>query len=129
MLPASQGFAEASPSPLLIAVLRPDARCLRIALSGRIDHAALPRLKPLVRRVADRPHVCLRIDLAQVEFLDSCGIGLLLALRTVVEEKGGSIGFVNHTPRVRRILDRSGIAALLMPAAACARPAPLSRAA
>ncbi len=134
MHPASQGSApgrSAAPRavPMRAVITRSDARCLRVALHGRVDYATLPRLRPMVRDLADLPHRCLRIDLSGVEFIDSCGIGLLLTLRRLVVERGGRVGFENHTPRVRRILERSGVAALLAPALGCSEPAPLSRAA
>ncbi|CAO3447098.1 hypothetical protein [Azospirillum argentinense] len=85
---------------------------LRAVLSGRIDHAALPGLTPLLRRVADARAVPLCVDLGRVEFLDSCGIGILLALRNAVLDRGGAIAFENHPPRIRRVLERSRIVAL-----------------
>lgn len=134
MHPASQGSAPGRSSPLRTAPLRTvitrsDARCLRVALHGRIDYATLPRLRPMVRDIADSPHRCLRIDLSGVDFVDSCGIGLLLTLRSLVADRGGRVGFENHTPQVRRILERSGVAALLAPALGCSERAPLPRAA
>lgn len=85
---------------------------LRAVLSGRIDHAALPGLTPLLRRVADAQALTLCVDLGRVEFLDSCGIGILLALRNAVLDHGGAIAFENHPPRIRRVLERSQIVAL-----------------
>ncbi|OYD83410.1 STAS domain-containing protein [Azospirillum brasilense] len=85
---------------------------LRAVLSGRIDHAALPGLTPLLRRAADAWALTLCVDLERVEFLDSCGIGILLALRNAVLDHGGAIAFENHPPRIRRVLERSRIIAL-----------------
>ncbi|TWA82449.1 anti-anti-sigma factor [Azospirillum brasilense] len=93
----------------------PDGCGLRAVLSGRIDHAALPGLTPLLRRAADARTLTLRVDLGRVEFLDSCGIGILLALRKAVLERGGVIAFENHPPRIRRVLERSRIVALTDP--------------
>nr|WP_246500711.1 STAS domain-containing protein [Azospirillum rugosum] len=129
MHPASQGSAPGRSAPLHTVVTLTDGRCLRVALRGRVDYAALPRLRPMVRDIADTPHRCLRIDLSGVDFVDSCGIGLLLTLRSLVAERGGRVGFENHTPRVRRILERSGVAALLAPVMGCSEPEPLPRAA
>ncbi|CAO3446161.1 hypothetical protein [Azospirillum argentinense] len=96
---------------------------LRAALSGRIDHAALPGLTPLLRRVAEARAVTLRVDLERVEFLDSCGIGILLALRNAVLDHGGAIAFENHPPRIRRVLERSRIVALTVPSLSNGCPA------
>ena len=85
---------------------------LRAVLSGRIDHAALSGLTPLLRRVADAPALTVRVDLGRVDFLDSCGIGILLALRNAVLDRGGAIAFEKHPPRIRRVLERSRIIAL-----------------
>ncbi|MCW2237400.1 STAS domain-containing protein [Azospirillum canadense] len=134
MHPASQGSAagrSAAPRvvPFRTVITRSDARCLHVALHGRIDYATLPRLRPMVRDLADSQHRCLRIDLSGVDFVDSCGIGLLLTLQTLIADRGGRVGFENHTPRVRRILKRSGVAALLAPALGCSERAPVLRAA
>ncbi|MBP2311024.1 STAS domain-containing protein [Azospirillum soli] len=88
---------------------------MRVRLAGRIDYTALAAMRPLLRHVEESASLCVRFDLSAVEFMDSCGIGLLLAMRNTVREKGGSIGFENLTPRVRRILERSGVAALAAP--------------
>ncbi|WP_353859011.1 STAS domain-containing protein [Azospirillum formosense] len=88
---------------------------LRAVLSGRVDHAALPVLTPLLRRVAEAQSLTLRVDLGRVEFLDSCGIGILLALRNAVLDRGSAIAFENHPPRIRRVLERSRLIALTDP--------------
>lgn len=129
MHPASYGSAPGRSAPLRAVITRSDARCLHVALLGRIDYATLPRLRPMVRDLADSQHQCLRIDLSGVDFVDSCGIGLLLTLRSLVAGRGGRVGFENHTPRVRRILERSGVAALLAPATGCSERALLPQAA
>lgn len=96
-----------------------DSRCVRVRLVGRIDYTALGAMRPLLRRMEENAGRCVRFDLSGVEFVDSFGIGLLLPLRAMVREKGGSAAFENHTPRVRRILERSGITALAVPAEPC----------
>ncbi|MDQ2106492.1 STAS domain-containing protein [Azospirillum isscasi] len=94
----------------------PQGGCgLCAALHGRIDHAALPAMKPLLHSVAGALGLTLCIDMARVEFLDSCGIGLLLAVRNAVLGGGGSIRFENHPARIRRVLEHSRLTALIPP--------------
>ena len=44
------------------------------------------------------------IDLAQVTFVDSSGLGALIVARKAARERGGSISLVSPPPVVRRLL-------------------------
>ncbi len=82
---------------------------LRVRLAGSLDHRALPRLRPLLRAAAAHAGLCLRIDLAGVDFIDASGVGVLLTLQEAVRGRGGAAEFLNPAPRVRRILAGMGI--------------------
>jgi len=45
------------------------------------------------------------IDLSQTVFLDSCGLGALVALRKTLGERGGVVRLLNPTPSARQILE------------------------
>ena len=49
------------------------------------------------------------IDLAEVDFIDSTGLGLLVNLLRNARDRGGSVRLLNATRPVRRILQITGL--------------------
>lgn len=75
-----------------------------IDLSGRItigDPAAL--LRDTVRREADK-NTRLLLNLAEVNFVDSAGLGELVGCYTTMLNRRGSIRLVNVQPRLKELL-------------------------
>lgn len=81
------------------------------ALSGELDMAATFRLEPELERVTQQPGVeALVVDMGAVDFVDSAGLGLLLA--TNERLRAAQIRFVlaNPSRSVRRVLELTGAA-------------------
>jgi|SRR2546427_11753635 anti-sigma B factor antagonist len=47
----------------------------------------------------------IEVDLSQTVFLDSWGLGVLVALRKAAESRNGSVRLLNPTPPVQQILE------------------------
>jgi anti-sigma B factor antagonist len=47
----------------------------------------------------------IEVDLSQTVFLDSWGLGVLVALRKTAESRNGSVRLLNPTPSVQQILE------------------------
>jgi anti-sigma B factor antagonist len=87
---------------------------LELAIAGELDMAATFKLEPQIDRLLDAPDLRrLECDLAAVTFVDSSGLGPLLALRERAQDRGIAMTVVSVSPPVRRILDVSGIGAVL----------------
>lgn len=87
---------------------------LELAITGELDMAATFTLEPQLDRLLDAPGLCrLECDLAGVSFVDSAGLGLLLALRERAQVRGIAMTVVSISAPVRRILDVSGLDAVL----------------
>ena len=92
---------------------------LELALAGELDMAATFKLEPELDRLLDAPDLRrLECDLAGVSFVDSSGLGLLLALRERAHDRGIAMTVVSVSAPVRRILDVSGMGAVLTDAEA-----------
>jgi len=76
-----------------------------VEVFGDVDLAAAPRLRAevLARFAAGRRRVVL--DLRQVDFLDSTGLGTVVALRKRARTLDGELEVVVDTPRVRRVFE------------------------
>ena len=79
------------------------------ALSGELDMAATFRLEPDLERISAEPGVRrLVIDLGDVEFIDSAGLGLLLATHERLRTDAVELQLANPSPSVRRMLELTG---------------------
>jgi len=53
------------------------------------------------------------VDLEQVSFLDSSGIGVLMGVQRRLREHGGSLRLAAPSARVRRVLELTGVTTVL----------------
>lgn len=75
--------------------------------------ATCPQLRAALTELVDRGVYHLVIDLEQVSFLDSSGIGVLISVLRCIREHGGSLRLTAPRPHVRRVLELTGITTLL----------------
>jgi anti-sigma B factor antagonist len=77
--------------------------CAIVRADGEIDAHTVHAFHETVTQAATlAPHVI--IDLAQVTFVDSSGLGGLIVARTSARQHGGSLSLVSPPPMVRRLL-------------------------
>jgi anti-sigma B factor antagonist len=108
---AAPGGDVASPFSLGIQVVRYDDEAV-VAVEGELDIATAPVLQREVEPLWAAPMNVLTIDLEQVGFMDSSGLRALNELRTAAEERGISFALFGVQPRVRRVLDITGMASM-----------------
>ncbi|MDT4960742.1 MAG: hypothetical protein QOF87_389 [Pseudonocardiales bacterium] len=82
-----------------------------LVLSGEVD---LKVTETLIRvahsHLADAGVQCLSVDLGAVTFMDSTGLGALVAIRNAVNEQGKEIVLGNVPDRIRQLLGITGLA-------------------
>jgi anti-sigma B factor antagonist len=101
----------ASPLGLGIQIVRHDDEAV-VAVQGELDIATAPVLQREVEPLwAGRVNV-LTVDLEGVDFMDSSGLRALNELRTLADERDVSFALFGVQPRVRRVLDLTGMAPL-----------------
>ena len=95
-------------------VSRRAEQSLELAIAGELDMAATFKLEPELDRLLDAPDLRrLECDLAGLSFVDSAGLGLLLALRERARDRGIAMTVVSVSAPLQRILGVSGIGAVL----------------
>lgn len=81
----------------------PMGGCAVVRAGGEIDTQTVQGFDKVVAEAAGlSPHVV--IDLAQVTFVDSSGLGALIVARNTARDRGGSMSLVSPPPVVRRLL-------------------------
>jgi anti-anti-sigma factor len=78
-------------------------------LSGELDMAATFRLEPQLERVTHQPGVRgLVLDMSGVDFIDSAGLGLLLATHERLRAAQVRLQLADPSPAVLRMLELTG---------------------
>ena len=79
-----------------------------------VDHHSSLELKTDIAKVrTERPVTCLVFDFSKTDFMDSAGIGMLLGRYKEMAAMGGTVYVRNVSPRVKRILEMSGICRII----------------
>lgn len=81
---------------------------LLVAVRGEIDMASAPQLRELLETATDAGVTRVVLDCRGLEFLDSSGIGVLVAARKRLGE-GGELVIDSPPAHVRKVLDITGV--------------------
>jgi anti-anti-sigma factor len=94
-----------------------DRRACVITVSGELDIEHAPRLASLAQAAMTSPSWdILIIDLTEVPFLDSTGLGALLDLHEAVIRAGRTVRLRGVQKQVRKVIEITGLTqALLVP--------------
>ena len=83
-------------------------------LSGRLVFGdGDSQLRKAVKNLLSLGHRQILVNLAEISYVDSCGVGELVSAYTSVVRQGGQIKFVSPTPRVRELLAISKLLTVL----------------
>lgn len=80
-----------------------------VYLQGEVDLASAPQLRRGIYEVIDQGHQKVAIDLSEVEFMDSTGLGVLIGGLKRLRESGGSMVLVGIRPAVGRVFEITGL--------------------
>lgn len=76
-----------------------------VTVTGELDVATSPRLRRELDDAVDAGARDVRVDLSRVGFMDSSGLGALMAVHHRLQGIDGRITIVGATPPVRKILE------------------------
>lgn len=92
--------------PLTTKVERHDARRVTVGLGGSLDTATSPELEKTLKFILQEPETRLVIfDLADLEFLSSAGIRVLLAARKSLKARDGIFAMRNLQPQIAKVFE------------------------
>lgn len=93
-----------------------------ISLRGELDASVADQLSVIddVPNTAARRHV--EIDATDVSFIDSGGLGVVLAMVVGVRQRGGTIATLNASAQFRRLLELVGVTEIFGLSPATAMP-------
>lgn len=90
-----------------------EGRTATVAAAGEIDLSTVDELRSAVTGAADDGTDKLRLDLTEVEFIDSTGLGGLLELRSTLRSRNVTLEIDAGDGPVRQAMEITGLSELL----------------
>jgi anti-sigma B factor antagonist len=84
-----------------------------IAVGGELDMRAAPELKGAIALALDEDASRVVVDLSDATFIDSTGMGTLVAALKRLRKRGGSLELVCTEPNLLRVFELTGLDRLL----------------
>jgi anti-sigma B factor antagonist len=104
------GDLSAGSSELLNLRWRPQDATLQVAVAGDLDMAAAFELETRFETAVSTEEVeVVTMDLSDVGFVDSAGLGALIAIRERAKHFGVDLRITRVSDRVRRVLELTGL--------------------
>jgi len=92
--------------------LRQEGQIRILSLQGRLDASVSSVVKKHIHKLIEDGATQVILDLQELEFLDSSGLGGLISCLRKVKENKGEIKLTNLRPEVRSIFDITRVARL-----------------
>ncbi len=76
-----------------------------VRVSGEVDLRTSPQLREALLNVLESRPRRLIVDLAEVRYMDSSGVGTMVEIKRLIERNGGRIVLAGLQPRVRSVFE------------------------
>ena len=87
---------------------------LLVRLAGELDQCSASGIRrDLDQLLRDLRVRHLVIDLKNMPFMDSSGLGVILGRYRMMQERGGTVSLMHLSPQVKRVYDLSGMARII----------------
>ena len=81
-----------------------------VAAKGQIDLYSAPAFKTALLQALDDGMTEIVVDLSQVDFMDSTGLGVLVGVSKRLQLMSGSLALVSSDETIQRVFEISGLA-------------------
>ncbi len=90
----------------------PELHTVIVKLSGSIDAHNAPRLEQALTEVVEAGVRNVILDLSDLQYISSAGLGVFMVLYEDVEDRGGKVVFAALPPKVHTVFDLLGFTQL-----------------
>jgi anti-sigma B factor antagonist len=80
-----------------------------LAVRGEVDVYSAPELSDNLTQLLDEGTTAIVVDLSDVAFLDSTGLGALIGARSATESAGGTLAIVCTNDRILKLFTITGL--------------------
>ena len=87
-----------------------EGKAVVVSLSGEIDHHNATALRTGIDKlICEKRPKKLVLDLANIAFMDSSGLGLIMGRYALVKHYGGNVSVLDPSPAVIKIMKLAGM--------------------
>lgn len=90
-----------------------DDDILRGFVEGEIDAYTAPQLREGLEAVEVQQGANIEVDLTNVNYIDSTGLGVFVAFYKRVQREGGDVRLVGLSERIQRLFEITGLSELM----------------
>jgi anti-sigma B factor antagonist len=80
-----------------------------VELRGEVDLASAPQFRRSLHDLIDQGHNRIAMDLSDLEFMDSTGLGVLIGCLKRLKEAEGALVLAGVRPSVARVFEVTGL--------------------
>ncbi|KUP05035.1 metal ABC transporter ATPase [Bacillus coahuilensis p1.1.43] len=84
-----------------------------VSISGEIDAYTAPKLRENLDEIAGQEGIYLTIDLSDVTYMDSTGLGVFVGMFKKMNATNGHLKLVGLSERLRRLFEITGLADIM----------------
>lgn len=107
-------LAGVSNDPSRLEIVDQSPGSARARLSGDLDIVTSEEVKRDLAQLVEGGHHSLALDLSDVGFVDSSGLGVFVAIHRLAEDQGGTFVVHEVPPQVQRLFDITRLGDLLV---------------
>lgn len=79
-------------------------------LAGELDHYTAPDVRAQLDQILQDPRIMhMTLDLSNLSFMDSSGIGVMLGRLRLLQSRGGTLSVCRLQPPVRKLFELTGM--------------------
>ncbi|MEK4027070.1 MULTISPECIES: anti-sigma factor antagonist [Bacillaceae] len=86
---------------------------ITVRITGEIDAYTAPKLRETVFPYTEKEKANIVIDLSEVSYMDSTGLGVFVGLFKSLNANGGTLQLIGLSERLRRLFDITGLADIM----------------
>jgi anti-sigma B factor antagonist len=105
----SNGFVEEVKLMNLTIDLNENDKVVDVKVNGEIDAYTAPKLKDALASSAEEQDVVMNVDLSEVSYMDSTGLGVFVGLFKTIKANGGQLYLTGLSERLKRLFDITGL--------------------
>ncbi|MDP4170537.1 MAG: anti-sigma factor antagonist [Bacillota bacterium] len=86
---------------------------LEIKVEGEIDAYTAPKLRDAIFPLSEKENVKMTIDLSDVLYMDSTGLGVIVGVFKSVRSHNGDFKLIGLSDRLKRLFEITGLADII----------------
>jgi len=94
-------------------IIKEEENLIRGFISGEIDAFTAPILREKLATVQQKENLHTELDMSEVSYMDSTGLGVIVAFFKNVNANNGHVKLTGLSPRLKRLFDITGLGEIM----------------